>query len=158
MQTIPLKLMISTLLVLFSSNLLAEIKNHPSPIDPLLTSSAGTSEQTASSQPADRSGTPFYPRPMGPTFEAGDERLNCRQLDQQLATLENDTYSAKPGFYEDPYAGASIFVGAVWAPGALAYLGYSGAAEFYEQDRVSEAQNRVEALRRMKARLRCYEY
>ncbi|MEW8497087.1 MAG: hypothetical protein AB2699_01165, partial [Candidatus Thiodiazotropha taylori] len=68
------------------------------------------------------------------------------------------TYSAKPAFYEDPYAGASIFVGAVWAPGALAYLGYSGAAEFYEQDRVSEAQNRIEALRRMKARLRCYEY
>ncbi|MCG7900403.1 MAG: hypothetical protein JAY99_16825 [Candidatus Thiodiazotropha lotti] len=158
MQTIPLKLMISTLLVLFSQNLLAEIENHPSPIDPLLTSSTRAPEQPASSQTAESSEPRFYPRPMGPAFESGDERLNCRQLDQQLASLESDTYSAKPGFYEDPYAGASIFVGAVWAPGALAYLGYSGAAEYYEQDRVSEAQNRIEALRRMKARLRCYEY
>ena len=157
MQTIPLKLMVYTLLVLFSQTLKAEIGQHPSPIDPLLTSSTRTAEQPASTQPTKSGESRFYPRPMGPTFEAGDEKLSCRQLDQQLASLETDTYSAKPGFYEDPYAGASIFVGAVWAPGALAYLGYSGAAEYYEQDRVGEAENRIEALRRMKARLRCYE-
>jgi hypothetical protein len=156
MQTIQLKIMVFTFLVLFSQMLLAEIENHPSPIDPLLQSSSKPAAQEASAKPAESSGR-FYPRPMGPVYEAGDRQLSCRQLDQQLASLESETYSAKPGFYEDPYAGASIFVGAVWAPGALAYLGYSGAAEYYEQDRVSEAENRIEALRRMKARLRCYE-
>ncbi len=102
--------------------------------------------------------TRLYPRPMGPQFQAEDAALNCRQLDQTIAVLESDTYSAKPGFYEDPYHGASIWVGAIWAPGALAYLGYSGVAEYYEDDRINDSQNRIEALRRMKARLHCYEY
>ncbi len=100
----------------------------------------------------------IYPRPMGPQFQMEDAALNCRQLDQAIAALENDTYSAKPGFYEDPYTGASIWIGAIWAPGALAYLGYSGVAEYYEGDRVSDSQNRIEALRRIKARQHCYEY
>ncbi|MET0090376.1 MAG: hypothetical protein ABW068_10220 [Candidatus Thiodiazotropha sp.] len=102
--------------------------------------------------------TRMFPRPMGPQFEAEDAALNCRQLDQAIAMLENDTYTAKPGFYEDPYTGASIWIGAIWAPGALAYLGYSGVAEYYEDDRIGDSQNRIEALRRMKAQMHCYEY
>jgi hypothetical protein len=157
MQTNPLKFLVYTLLILLSHSLKAEIGNHPSPIDPLLQSTTKTSTQPTSTQSPESRDRRYYPRPMGPVYKAGDEQLSCRQLDQQLASLEMDTYSAKPGFYEDPYAGASIFVGAVWAPGTLAYLGYSGVAEYYEQDRVGKAENRIEALRRMKARLRCYE-
>jgi hypothetical protein len=140
-------------LLLLSQHLYAEIGNHPSPIDPLY-----HKVEPASDQNQDNSEAKFYPRPMGPSYRPGDEQLNCRQLDEQLARLESDTYSGKPGFYEDPFAGASIFIGAVWAPGALAYMGYSGAAEAYENNRISEAQNRIEALRRMKAKMRCYEY
>ncbi|MET0065703.1 MAG: hypothetical protein ABW076_05095 [Candidatus Thiodiazotropha sp.] len=102
--------------------------------------------------------TRVYPSPVGPRFEAGDAALNCRQLDQAIAMLENDTYTAKPGFYEDPYTGASIWISAIWAPGALAYLGYSGVAEYYEDDRIHDAQSRIEALRRIKAQSHCYEY
>jgi hypothetical protein len=141
-----------TLLALFAQNLLAEMVKHPSPIDPLYQSIS------YSPDPADKEQSRLYPRPMGPAFELGDEQLSCQQLEEQLARFESETYSAKPGFYEDPFTGASIFIGAVWAPGALAYLGYSGVAEYYENDRVGEAHNRIEALRRMKAKLHCYEY
>ncbi|PVV16145.1 MAG: hypothetical protein B6D77_01250 [gamma proteobacterium symbiont of Ctena orbiculata] len=98
-----------------------------------------------------------YPRPVEPLYEAGDEQLNCRQLEQRLSQLEGRFYSAKPGFYEDPYTGASIWIGSLWVPGALSYLGYSAVAEYQENDRLHHTQSRIEGLRRMKANLRCHE-
>jgi hypothetical protein len=98
-----------------------------------------------------------YPRPLEPLHEQADEQLDCRQLEQRLAQLEGQAYSAKPGFYEDPYTGASIWIGSLWAPGALSYLGYSAVAEYTENDRLHHTQSRIEALRRMKAKLRCHE-
>ncbi|MBT3013704.1 MAG: hypothetical protein KUF77_19085 [Candidatus Thiodiazotropha sp. (ex Lucina aurantia)] len=98
-----------------------------------------------------------YPRPVEPLYEEGDEQLSCRQLEQRLSHLESQSYSAKPGFYEDPYTGASIWIGSLWVPGALSYLGYSAIAEYRENDRLHHNQSRIEALRRMKANLRCHE-
>jgi predicted PhzF superfamily epimerase YddE/YHI9 len=98
-----------------------------------------------------------YPRPVEPLYEEGDGQLTCRQLEQQLSQLESRSYTAKPGFYEDPYTGASIWIGSLWVPGALSYLGYSAIAEYQENDRLHHIQSRIEALRRMKANLRCYE-
>jgi hypothetical protein len=98
-----------------------------------------------------------YPRPVEPLHETGDEQLDCRELEQRLSQLESRSYSAKPGFYEDPYTGASIWIGSLWMPGALSYLGYSAIAEFQENDRLHHTQSRIEALRRMKAKLRCHE-
>lgn len=98
-----------------------------------------------------------YPRPVEPLHEEGDEQLDCRQLEQRLSALEGQSYSAKPGFYEDPYTGASIWIGSLWVPGALSYLGYSAIAEYQENDRLHHTQSRIEGLRRMKANLRCHE-
>jgi hypothetical protein len=98
-----------------------------------------------------------YPRPVEPLYEEGDGQLDCRQLEQQLSQLESRSYTAKPGFYEDPYTGASIWIGSLWVPGALSYLGYSAIAEYQENDRLHHIQSRIEALRRIKANLRCYE-
>ncbi len=98
-----------------------------------------------------------YPRPLEPLYEQEDEQLNCRQLEQRLSQLEGQAYSAKPGFYEDPYTGASIWIGSLWVPGAFSYLGYSAIAEYQEYDRLHHTQSRIEGLRRMKARLRCHE-
>lgn len=98
-----------------------------------------------------------YPRPVEPLFEEGDEQLDCRQLDERLSQLESRSYSAKPGFYVDPYTGASIWIGSLWVPGALSYLGYSAVAEYQENDRLHHTQSRIEALRRMKAKLHCHE-
>jgi len=99
----------------------------------------------------------LYPQPLVPRFEAGDEQLTCDELNFQLARLIPQTYSSKPGFYNDPYHGTSIWGGAVWAPGAWSYLAYSGVAEYAEYNRIHHAQNRIEALRYLKARRRCHE-
>lgn len=109
------------------------------------------------SAPCLSAGPGLYPRPLTPGFEAGDEHLTCRDLEERLASTYMQTFSDKPGFYADPYHGASIWTGTLWAPGALSYLAYSGVAEYAEQARVQEAQNRMEALRYLKARRRCHE-
>lgn len=153
MQMTLFKIAAYALMVLFTQHLYAELANHPSPIDPLYQNVSNSTKKKD-----EEKDSRFYPRAMGPVYKPTDKQLSCRQLDDQLASLESDTYSAKPGFYEDPYTGASIFIGAVWAPATLAYLGYSGAAEYAENDRVNDAQNRIEALRRMKANLHCHEY
>ncbi|MES9992332.1 MAG: hypothetical protein ABW098_10285 [Candidatus Thiodiazotropha sp.] len=98
-----------------------------------------------------------YPRPVEPIYEEADKELDCRQLEQRLSELESLSYTAKPGFYEDPYTGASIWIGSLWVPGALSYLGYSAIAEYQENDRIHHNQSRIEGLRRIKANLRCHE-
>ncbi len=109
------------------------------------------------SLPAANAGPGLYPQPLTPRFEAGDDQLSCDQLNLEIARLNPQTYSGKPGFYNDPYHGASLWTGAVWAPGAWSYLAYSGVAEYAEYTRMHDAQNRIEALRYLKARRRCHE-
>ncbi len=107
--------------------------------------------------PTPSAGQTLYPQPLTPTFEAGDEELSCQELDRQIAQLMPQTYSSKPGFYEDPYHGAAIWGGVLLAPAALGYLPYSGVVEYEEYSRIQNAQSRIEALRYLKARRRCYE-
>ncbi len=102
-------------------------------------------------------GPTIYPQPVTPLFEEGDDELSCREIEEKMAPLLQQTYSTKPGFYEDPYHGASIWAGTIWAPAAFGYLAYSGTAEYTEYARVKDAHRRIEALRHLKARLRCYE-
>ena len=102
-------------------------------------------------------GPGLYPQPLTPRFEAGDEQLSCYELEQAMSREIAASYSDKPGFYDDPYHGASIWTGTLWAPGAWTYLAYSGVAEYGEYSRTSDAQARIEALRQLKARQRCHE-
>jgi hypothetical protein len=107
--------------------------------------------------PSLRAGPGLYPHPLAPRFEAGDEKLTCRDLEERLYTLSVETYSDKPGFYKDPYNGASLWGGILWSPGVWSYLAYSGVAEYAEQARMRSAADRMEALRHLKARRRCHE-
>lgn len=102
-------------------------------------------------------GPGLYPQPLTPKFEAGDEQLNCHALEQALSRESAASYSDKPGFYDDPYHAASLWAGTLWAPGAWSYLAYSGVAEYGEYSRTQPALARIEALRQLKARLRCHE-
>ena len=99
----------------------------------------------------------LYPQPLTPHFKEGDNQLTCDELNLEIARLNPKTYSDKPGFYDDPLHGASIWGGAVWAPGLWGYLPYSGVAEYAEQNRQRDNMNRIEALRYLKARRRCHE-
>lgn len=107
--------------------------------------------------PAPFAGPGLYPQPLTPHFEEGDEQLTCDQLNQQIARLSPQTYSSKPDFYNDPYHAASLWGGAIWAPGAWSYMAYSGVAEYAEYSKMQDAQSRIEALRYLKARRRCHE-
>ena len=99
----------------------------------------------------------LYPQPLTPQFEEGDYQLTCDELNLEIARLNPQTYSSKPGFYDDPMHGAALWGGAVWAPGLWGYLPYSGVAEYAEHSRMRETMNRIEALRYLKARRRCHE-
>jgi hypothetical protein len=107
--------------------------------------------------PAPMAEPTLYPQPLTPRFEAGDDQLSCHELDRQIAQQMPQTYGSKPGFYDDPYHGAAIWGGVIWAPAALGYLPYSGVAEYEQYSRIQAARNRIEALRYLKARRRCYE-
>lgn len=98
----------------------------------------------------------IYPHPPSPVYQAGDRELTCPQLETELSELEPLTYSYKPGFYRDPAHGAAIF-GGLFIPPAWGYLGYSGLAEYYDEQRIISARHRIAVLRRLKAYRRCYE-
>jgi hypothetical protein len=101
-------------------------------------------------------GVSLYPHPPAPAIRPADRDLSCAQLDREIAELEPLTYSYKPGFYQDPAHGAAIWGGAL-APPVAGYLIYSGVAEYYDEERMLDARNRIEVLRRLKAYRRCYE-
>ena len=106
---------------------------------------------------ASSAATRLYPQPLTPVFDEADEQMTCDELNLEIARLNPQTYSLKPGFYDDPYHAASIWIGAIWAPGAWSYMAYSGVAEFSESSRMKDAENRIEALRYLKARRRCHD-
>jgi len=101
-------------------------------------------------------GASLYPHPQPYTIEAGDQALSFRQLEQRLERLAPLTYSYKPGFYSDPAHGVALWGGLYWAP-ALSYLGYSELAGYQERARIAQVQQRIEVLRRLKARRRCFQ-
>ena len=97
-----------------------------------------------------------YPHPTSLVYKEGDRELDCIQLETELSALEPLSYSYKPGFYEDPAHGAAIWAGVLSSP-AFAYLAYSGVAEYYDEQRMREARDRIHVLRRLKANRRCFE-
>jgi hypothetical protein len=99
----------------------------------------------------------LYPQPLTPHFEEGDNELTCDELNLEIARLYPQSYSDKPGFYDDPLHGAAIWGGAIWAPGLWSYLPYSGVADYAEHSRQRDSMSRIEALRYLKARRRCHE-
>jgi hypothetical protein len=95
---------------------------------------------------------PYVPRPT-----AYDREKSCRQLELELRSLHPQTYSYKPGFYEDPYQGAAIWVGTTMFWPAYGVLAWSAHSEYEEKGRRITAENRIAELRQLKADLRCFE-
>lgn len=97
-----------------------------------------------------------------------DYQKSCVVLDDEVTMLIPLTYRYVPGFYDDPYNAFSIWMGTTGALAVTAievldvplwygYLGFSGYKRYAEEERIYKANMRIEALRRVKARKRCFE-
>lgn len=99
----------------------------------------------------------LYRTPAVPTPSAADRQKNCIALEQEIAGLQPQTYSYKPGFYNDPYQGTSIWVGTTLFMPAYALSGYLAYLQYQENARIISAEERIEVLRHLKARHHCFE-
>jgi len=100
----------------------------------------------------------LYREPVVPQPSAEMSTKSCRDLEHELAALQPKTYSYKPDFYDDPVQGTAVWVSATsfW-PLSYGVLGYAGYYEYQENERIYQAQDRIEMLRRAKAEKHCFE-
>ena len=86
-----------------------------------------------------------------------DYSKTCLALEREIHDLSYQTYSYKPGFYEDPYMAATVLAGTTVAAPALVAPAFSFLMETQERGRIHSAQDRIETLRRLKAEKHCFE-
>ena len=83
--------------------------------------------------------------------------MSCLQLEHEIRALQPQTYSYKPGFYEDSTQGAAIWVGSTMFWPVLGVVAWGGYYEYAEGGRKVSAENRLAELRQLKAELHCFE-
>ena len=92
-----------------------------------------------------------------------DEMLltrSCEELDYAITYLLPDTYSYKPGFYDDKYHGAAIW-GSITDEFSIfehswLFLPYSWLVGYLEEGQQHKAFYQVEKMRRAKAMKNCF--
>lgn len=110
----------------------------------------------------------FYRKAEAAQPSPDDYQKSCVVLDDEVTMLLPLTYRYVPGFYDDPYNAFSIWMGTVGVltvtdvevldvPLWYGFLGISGYKRHAEEKRIHKANMRIEALRRVKARKRCFE-
>ena len=114
----------------------------------------------------------LYPKPQTPTPQATDTVKTCVALDDEIVGLTPLTYRTVPDFYDDPKVAAAIWLGTTnnvlltllpeeipltEIPLAYAYLAYPAYKGYKEEERIRRVNLRIESLRRLKAKKRCFE-
>jgi hypothetical protein len=102
-------------------------------------------------------GFEFYRTPSVPAASHDDRQKSCLQIEQEINGLAPLTYSYLPGFYADPYNGASLIIGTTIGWPAYGFLGYGYYVGYQDRQRILPAEHRIETLRRLKAENRCFE-
>jgi hypothetical protein len=96
-----------------------------------------------------------------PFFDPADRLKSCMALDDEISLLVTKArYAEKADFYNDPNNAVSAVIGISGlglGEAALLYWIYAEAERYGIQDRVEAIHRRVDALRRVKAKKRCYE-
>ncbi len=100
----------------------------------------------------------IYRRPRFPAPEGlnKDRTLSCRELEQEMVSLVPQTYSYKPGFFDDSLQGAALWLGSEYKE-AYWFVLYGLYFDYQESRRIIPAEDRIEVLRRLKAEKRCFE-
>ena|GEM_PF-3526139 len=114
----------------------------------------------------------LYPKPRAPTPSVGDSQKTCVAIDDEIVALTPLTYRLVPDFYDDPKNAAAIWltttkvvlfdffpdeVPLTEIPLGYGLLAYPGYKKYKEEERIRLASQRIEVLRRVKARKRCFE-
>lgn len=114
----------------------------------------------------------LYPKPQAPTPSAGDSQKTCVALDDEIVALTPLTYRLVPDFYDDPKNAAIIWLTTTKVvlfdffpdnaplteiPLGYSLLAYPGYKKYKEEERIRLASQRIDVLRRVKARKRCFE-
>lgn len=86
-----------------------------------------------------------------------EKSSSCFELEREIASLTPMTYSYKPGFYQNPYQGASILLGTTISPWFYLYPVYDYYLDYRENSRIIPAEERLARLRRLKADRHCFE-
>ena len=85
---------------------------------------------------------------------------SCEELDQAITYMLPATYSYRPNFYDNPYAGAAIWGSTSSEYGFMEhlwyYLPYTWLIGYLEDGQRHEAYYKVEQLRRAKAMKNCF--
>ncbi|HEB95684.1 MAG TPA: hypothetical protein ENI96_04545 [Sedimenticola thiotaurini] len=99
----------------------------------------------------------LYRTPVAPQITPRDLALSCIELDREITALTPLTYSYKPGFYDNPYQGGSLFLGTLFSPWFYLFPAYDYYLDYREQARMIPAEERIETLLRLKADRHCFD-
>lgn len=99
----------------------------------------------------------LYRTPVAPRIDAQDLDKSCVELEREMLAITPLTYSYKPGFYDNPYQGGSLFLGTLFSPAFYLFPAYDYYLGYRERARIIPAENRIETLRRLKADKHCFE-
>ncbi len=99
----------------------------------------------------------LFRTPVTPQPSSRDLAMSCTELEREITALTPHTYSYKPGFYDNPYQGAALFLGTVYNQAFYLYPAYDYYLDYRERARIIPAENRIETLRRLKADRHCFD-
>lgn len=94
---------------------------------------------------------------LTPAFEAADEQKSCVQLDDEIVALVARTYAYKPSFYDDPSNAAAFALGISVNEWFWAWWAVNEGQRYFVSREVDAVEQRIAALRRVKAKKRCFE-
>jgi len=99
----------------------------------------------------------MFRQPVSPAPFPGEESMSCIELEREIALITPLSYSYKPGFYDNPYQGASMIAGTMLAPAFYLYSVYDYYLDYRESKRIIPTLDRLERLRHMKAEKHCFK-
>lgn len=97
--------------------------------------------------------SPPRPRPI-PSERYADS--DCASLYAERLSLQTDSYHYLPPLSEDPRVKVAGIISTVFTP-ALIYVGVASLMRLEEDHRIFHNQERIEAIARASAELRCWE-
>ncbi len=92
-----------------------------------------------------------------PFYDPADKLKSCVQLDDEISILDFKARVTEPGFLDNKWNKLAGMVALVYPKAYLVWI-YTEAKRFGIEDRIAALNSRINVLRRVKAKKRCFEY